>query len=115
MAIEKSQKFKTIIDNNVNNGKTADLNQFKANAVINVTDSVYARGLILHIPAIAEIAHGQMGIDVFKVNGREFKAPYIWVECELNGVEAEPKKLFMSQLVRRVRKYETGNDKNAAP
>lgn len=89
-----------------NEGKGASLAQFKANAVVNVTDSVYADGLILHIPSEKDIVPGQMGIDTFKSNGREFKAPYIWVDCTLNGTPAQPKKLFMSQLVRSVRKYE---------
>lgn len=89
-----------------NEGKGASLDQFKANAIVNATDSVYDKDLILHIPAITEIAPGQMGIDTFKSNGREFKAPYIWVDCTLNGAPAQPKKLFMSQLVRSVRKYE---------
>lgn len=89
-----------------NEGKGVNLSQFKANPVVNATDSVYEDGLILHIPAIAEIVTGQMGIDTFKSNGREFKAPYIWVDCTLNGTPAQPKKLFMSQLVRSVRQYE---------
>lgn len=111
MAIEKSTALSKIIEANVSNGKTADLTQFKANAVINATDSVYDKDLILHIPALDEIVTGQMGIDEFKANGRVYKAPYLWVDCELNGVAMQPKKLFMSQLVRSVRKYEEHDGK----
>lgn len=111
MAIEKSTALSKIIEANVSNGKTADLKQFKANAVVNATDSVYDKDLILHIPALGEIVTGQMGIDEFKANGRVFKAPYLWVDCELNGVAMQPKKLFMSQLVRSVRKYEERDGK----
>lgn len=111
MAIEKSTALSKIIEANVSNGKTADLKQFKANAIVNVTDSVYDKDLILHIPALDEIVSGQMGIDEFKANGRVFKAPYLWVDCELKGVAMQPKKLFMSQLVRSVRKYEENDGK----
>lgn len=83
--------------------KQVTMSDFSNHGITNINDSIYEQDTILRFPD--EIIPGIIGFDTFVVNGRTAQAPYVWVDAELNGKSIQPKKLFISQLVRSVSEY----------
>lgn len=82
------------------------LKDFKEHGISVATDSIFEKDTELTIPSAEELKDipGLMDFEVFTTNGRTTKAPFIWCMST-----AGPKKLFISQLVRRVTPYKEVN------
>lgn len=78
------------------------LQNFKEHGISVATDSIFEKDVELTIPTAEELKDipGLMDFEVFTTNGRTSKAPFIWCMSSVG-----PKKLFISQLVRRVTPY----------
>ena len=103
-----SVSLKAIAANNAKRmgDKVVTLADFKDHAIVNATDSIFEKDVELSIPSVEELAEnpGLMDFDTFTTNGRTSRAPYIWCMST-----AGPKKLFISQLVRKVTPYKEVN------
>jgi hypothetical protein len=103
-----SEGLKAIAANNAAKMGTSvtKIADFVQHSITSVLDSIFGEGCVVNVPdkATVESTDGLIGFDVFTTNGRTSKAPYIW--C--NSTEG-PKKLYISQLVRRVTPYEEKN------
>jgi hypothetical protein len=82
------------------------MKQFKDHGITNATDSIFEKDVELTIPTLEELNDnpGLMDFDTFTTNGRVSKAPFIWCMSSVG-----PKKLYISQLVRRVTPYKENN------
>lgn len=84
------------------NKKRVTLSDFDNHAITSANDSVYGAGCVITIPnqETLEDNPGILGIDEFTTNGRTSKAPFIYCDSTEG-----PKKLFISQLIRKVVEY----------
>jgi hypothetical protein len=78
------------------------MKDFQNHGITNATDSIFEKDVELTIPTLEELnaTPGLMDFDTFTTNGRTSKAPFIWCMSSVG-----PKKLYISQLVRRVTPY----------
>lgn len=82
------------------------MKDFQNHGITNATDSIFEKDVELTIPTLEELnaTPGLMDFDTFTTNGRTSKAPFIWCMSSVG-----PKKLYISQLVRRVTPYKEEN------
>lgn len=82
------------------------MKDFQNHGITNATDSIFEKDVELTIPTLEELnaTPGLMDFDSFTTNGRTSKAPFIWCMSSVG-----PKKLYISQLVRRVTPYKEEN------
>jgi hypothetical protein len=82
------------------------MRDFQNHGITNATDSIFEQGVELTIPTLEELNDnpGLMDFDTFTTNGRTSKAPFVWCMSSVG-----PKKLYISQLVRRVTPYKEEN------
>ena len=82
------------------------MRDFQNHGITNATDSIFEQDVELTIPTLEELNDnpGLMDFDTFTTNGRTSKAPFVWCMSS-----AGPKKLYISQLVRRVTPYKEVN------
>lgn len=80
---------------------------FAQHGITNATDSIFSQNCVVEVPSQENLDEtpGLIGFDTFTTNGRTSRAPYIWC-MSTEG----PKKLFISQLVRRVTPYKKADD-----
>lgn len=78
------------------------MKDFQNHGITNATDSIFEKDVELTIPTLEELnaTPGLMDFDTFTTNGRTSRAPFIWCMSSVG-----PKKLYISQLVRRVTPY----------
>lgn len=86
--------------------KTFTLQDFSNHAITSANDSVYGVNCVLSVPTKENITEnpGLIGMDEFTTNGRTSKAPFVYCDSTEG-----PKKLFISQLVRKVAEYKEEN------
>ena len=82
------------------------MKDFQNHGITNATDSIFEQDVELTIPTLEELnaTPGLMDFDTFTTNGRTSRAPFIWCMSSVG-----PKKLYISQLVRRVTPYKEVN------
>lgn len=82
------------------------MRDFQNHGITNATDSIFEQDVELTIPTLEELNDnpGLMDFDTFTTNGRTSKAPFVWCMSSVG-----PKKLYISQLVRRVTPYKEEN------
>lgn len=86
--------------------KTITLQDFSNHAITSANDSMYGANCILSVPTKKDITDnpGLIGMDTFANNGRTYNAPFIYCDSTEG-----PKKLFISQLIRKVAEYKEDN------
>lgn len=86
--------------------KTFTLQDFSNHAITNANDSVYGVNCVITVPSEGDIKEnpGLLGMDTFTTNGRTSNAPFIYCDSSEG-----PKKLFISQLIRKVAEYKEDN------
>ena len=87
-------------------GNVVTMKDFQNHGITNATDSIFEKDVELTIPTLEELNDnpGLMDFDTFTTNGRTSKAPFVWCMSSVG-----PKKLYISQLVRRVTPYKEEN------